>query len=485
MTRTMALGLLFLLSSNGNAAGLRFEVTIDPKLATKTPGRLLIAIGTKLRTPSFTSSDPTALPLLGVDVPAFSADTTAVVDSTAITFPEKSLERLPAGEYVVHAILAMNRDLSIPKAPGNLTAEPVVATLGPKSDGVVKLKLSKIIPDEAPKNSATHLYFQMPSKLLSDFHGRPMVYRYAVVLPPNFATETKLYPLVVHIGGFGTRYTSAARIRPDNRFVQILLDGAGPFGDPYQVNSANNGPYGDALVQEVIPAVEKAYRCIGSPKARFTTGGSTGGWVSLALQIFYPDTFNGCWSQCPDSVDFRAFELIDIYRDTNAYVNRYGFERPAKRTLDGDTVYSVRHECHLERVLGRGGRWELAGLDWASWNATYGPRGADGLPKPLWNGETGSIDKTVLSHWEKYDLRKFVETNWSTLGPKLAGGKVRIWVGDADDYFLNNGVHRFKSMTATLSNPKFDGIIEIAMRKGHTTGWSNKQVLDEMAERAK
>ena len=312
-----------------------------------------------------------------------------------------------------------------------------------------------------------------------------MVYRLAVMLPSNFANENKQYPLIVRIGGFGTRYNGLRGGRSDDRFVQILLDGAGPFGDPYQVNSANNGPYGDALTQEVIPYIEKTYRCIGTPKARFLTGGSTGGWVSLALQVFYPDFFNGCWSLFPDGVDFRAFELIDIYRDDNAYVNRYGFERPAKRTIDGDTIYSVRHECHLERVLGRGGRWELSGLDWGSWNATYGPRGTDGLPKPLWDGATGKIDKSVLSHWEKYDLRKVLETNWKTLGPKLAGGKVRVWVGDADDYFLNNGVHRLKEATAGFTNPSFDGAIEIEMRKGHGGGWSGKKILDEMAERSK
>jgi Putative esterase len=484
MSRIVAV-VLIVVGANAVAAGPRFVVTIDPKLATDRPGRLLVGIAAKGRAPSFTSTDPFALPVLGVDAASFAVDTTVTVDGTAMTFPKDSLAKLPKGEYSVQAIFATNRDLSVPGAPGNLTGDLVAFTHDPAADATVRIKLTKAIAEEVPKDSSTHLYVRMPSKLLSDFHGRPVVYRFAVVLPTNFAKETKKYPLVVHIGGFGTRYTSARRIRPDDRFVQILLDGAGPYGDPYQVNSANNGPYGDALVQEVIPAVEKAYRCVGTPKTRFTTGGSTGGWVSLALQLFYPDTFNGCWSQCPDSVDFRAYELIDIHRDVNAYVNRFGFERPAKRTLDGDTMYSVRHECHLERVLGRRGRWELSGLDWASWNATYGPRGADGLPKPLWTGETGAIDKSVVAHWEKYDLRKHLEANWATLGPKLAGGKVRIWVGDADDYFLNNAVHRFKAATAALANPKFDGVIEIAMRKGHTTGWSTKQVLDEMAERAK
>ncbi len=477
---------LLLLTAPASAAGIRFEVTADAKLVADTPagGRLLIAVGKKGQPPSFTSSDPFALPVLGVDVLKFAADTVVSVDATALTFPLKALEQLPKGEYVVRAIFAVNRDLSIPTAPGNWTSELTTVTLDPAADMPTKLKLTTTIPKPTPKDTATVKYLELPSKLLSNFHKRPMVYRLAVVLPADFEkSPDRKYPLIVHVGGFGTRFTSGRGLQPDGRFVQILLDGAGPFGDPYQVNSANNGPYGDALLREVIPHVEKTYRCIGTPKTRFVTGGSTGGWVSLALQVFYPDDFNGCWSLFPDGVDFRAFELIDIYKDENAYVNRFGFERPAKRTIDGDTAYSVRHECHLERVLGRGGRWELSGLDWASWNATYGPRGDDGLPKPLWDGATGKIDKSVLPHWEKYDLRKVLETNWPTLGPKLAGGKVHIWVGDADDYFLNNAVHRLKAAAEKFDKPKFDGVIEIAMRKGHGGGWPRKDMLAEMLKR--
>jgi Putative esterase len=306
-----------------------------------------------------------------------------------------------------------------------------------------------------------------------------------VVLPPDFDKQpNQKYALHVHVGGFGTRYTSAQRMRPDPRLVQVVLDGAGPFGDPYQVDSANNGPYGAALTEEVIPLIEKQFRCLGTSRSRFTSGGSTGGWVSFALQVFYPDFFNGCWSQCPDGVDFRAFELIDIYADANAYVNKFGFERPSKRTIDGDTIFTVRHESRIERVLGRGGRWELGGRDWASWNAAYGPRGADGRPKPLWDGETGAIDKSVVEHWKKYDLRRVLEATWPARHKELAG-KIHVWVGDADDYFLNNGVHRFKAAADRLT-PAFDGRLLIEMRRTHTGGgWTDREMLDAMAARAK
>lgn len=469
------------------AKGLTFEVKLDAKVVGDKPqsGRVVLAIAKGKGRPNFTNTDPPANPVLGVDATDFTADKVIRLDGASDIFPLIKLNDLPAGDYTVQAVFATNRDINLPNAPGNPYSTPTLVKLDPAAGTKVSLTLDKTYEERRPKDTATHKYLHVPSKLLSDFHGRPMVYRVGVALPPNFEKEPdKKYALLVHIGGFGSRYTGAARFTPDPRFVQILLDGAGPFGDPYHVDSANNGPYGEALTTEVIPHIEKAFRCIGTGKARFTTGGSTGGWVSFALQVLYPDFFNGCWSQCPDSVTFERYELMNIYRDDNAYVNRHGFDRPSKRTLDGDVVFTVRHENQLENVLGRGGRWELSGRDWASWNATYGPKGKDGFPVPLWDGKTGKIDKTVLDHWKKYDLKLVLEQNWKTLGPKLAG-KVNIWVGDADDYFLNNAVHLLKASLDKQTEPKFDGRILIEMRRGHSSGgWTQKQMLDDMAARA-
>jgi len=482
----LAAGLLAAAAGPAAAAGLRFEVRLGPKVAPPPgPGRLLVALARAGERPRFTDTGPPGCPVAGTDVAAFSRDTVAVLGGGALLFPAGTLDGLPAGEYAVQAVFAHNRDINHPSAPGNLRSAVATVRLDPKAGTTVPLTLADVFPEPALKDTKTHKFLSVPSKLLSDFHGRPMVYRVGVALPPDFDKQPdRKYALLVQIGGFGSRYIHAEEMPPDPRFVQILLDGAGPFGDPYQVNSANNGPYGDALVKEVIPYVERTFRCLGTPRARFTTGGSTGGWVSLALQVFYPDYFNGCWSQCPDGVDFRALELIDVYDDANAYVNRFGFERPAKRTADGDTVYTVRHECRIERALGRSGRWELSGRDWACWNAVYGPRGKDGLPVPLWDGETGAIDKAVLKHWRQYDLRDVLDRNWPALGPRLAG-KIHVWVGEADDYFLNNAVHRLRDALARKTDPKFDGEIRIELRAGHTDGgWTRRQILDAMAARA-
>jgi hypothetical protein len=479
---------LLVLAQPAPSPGITFRIKLDPKQVGANPesGRVLVGIAKAGEQPSFTHTDPPVLPILGADADRFGPETVITLDTSSATFPIMDWKDFPAGEYSVQAIFAVNRDINLPAAPGNRYCEPVKVKLVPRAGSTVALTLDRAFPDEPPADTKTTRYLKIQSRLLSKFHGRPMFYRVGVVLPPNFAREPeRRYGLIVHIGGFGTRYTSAASIPPDPRFVQIVPDGAGPFGDPYQVDSANNGPYGAALTQEVIPEIEKSFRCHGTPQSRFTTGASTGGWVSLALQVFYPNYFNGCWSQCPDPVAFERFELIDIYRDRNAYVNSFGFDRPSKRTLDGDVVFTLRHECQIENVLGRSGRWELSGRDWSSWNATYGPRGEDGLPLPLWNGKTGEINRAVVDHWKQFDLKLVLEKNWEELGPKLAGGKVNVWVGEADDYFLNAAVHRLKEAVGKFTNPKFDGTIIIEPRRGHEGGgWTQKEIFDAMAARA-
>jgi hypothetical protein len=204
--------------------------------------------------------------------------------------------------------------------------------------------------------------------------------------------------------------------------------------------------------------------------------------VALALQVFYPEFFNGAWSFCPDSVDFRSFQLVNIYDDKNAYVNPHGFERPAARDVSGEVRFTMRHECGLENVLGRGDLWTMSGGQWGAWNAAYGPRGEDGRPVPLWNPRTGVIDRTAADHWKKYDLRLVIEKNWQTLGPQLRG-KLHVWVGDTDDYFLNNAVSRLDGFLAT-ARPAYEGSITFGPRKGHCwMGISELEMMRQMAHR--
>jgi hypothetical protein len=481
---------------------LRFEVTMAPGLLEgPQDGRVLVVLGRKAKPePRFSIVSEAGLeatPLLGRDAAAFAPGRRVVLDRTAALFPITDLSRLTAGDYAVQAVFDYNRDLRIPNAPLNLVSEPVEVTLEPAAGSTVKLELTrKLPPDELPRDTEQVRFVKLRSARLSRFHGRDMYLRAGVILPAGFARDrTRRYPLRVSIGGYGTRCTVVRPMMDPRsgfsrlwnaegtpRMVLLHLDGAGPFGDPYQVNSANNGPYGDAVTQELIPFIEKTYRCVGKPHARFLEGISTGGWVSLALQIFYPDFFNGAWSHAPDPVDFRAFELVNLYRDGNVYVNRHGFERPAARDLDGNVQYTMRHELQREIVLGRGNQWSLSGKDWGAWNAAFGARGEDGLPVPAWDGRTGKIDRRAIEHWQKYDLRLYLEKNAATLAPKLRG-KLRIWVGDADDYFLNNAVELLDAYFKKVKS--FDARVTFKRRGRHDkSGQSEREMMEEMAAAA-
>lgn len=433
--------------------------------------------------------------MVGVDAIGLKNGEGVELPGSGVRFPQGTLENLPPGKYSVQAALHRNADINLFSAPGNLESKVVSWTHDPDQPKPLELVLDKVLGNQLPPETDRVKWVVFKSEKLSQFFGRDIFHRAAVVLPPQFASDPNArFPLMVRIGGFGTRFTSARGLgnplsafqrtmsKPNaNPLVMLHLDEAGPWGDPYHVNSANNGPMGDALTQELIPEVEKRFRCGGKPQWRFTEGHSTGGWVSLALQVFYPDFFGGCWSHDPDPVDFRDFEVLNIYDEPNAYINRFGFERPAMRTTAGDIQYTLRHEVLVERVIGFGGRWELGGRDWSSWNATFGPKGSDGKPEPLWDGATGKMNPKVAQHWKKYDIRNHLETNWSTIGPKL-DGKIRVWSGDADEYFLNNAVHRLDRFLKT-AKPAANAKIVFGPNQGHGfRGHTDEEMFEEMGK---
>jgi S-formylglutathione hydrolase FrmB len=488
-------GLFFALLAlvTGLARGAPFEVSIKSGISTNfLDGRLVVLVSLtnrpepRLNLDDADSYGPFAF---GRDALKFGPGQSLVIDDSATSSVNHKASRIPPGRYFVQAVLDASTDLHYLNSGGNLVSD--VKEVRITADQTpIKLELSKKLSDDLPAETEYVKFIKIQSRLLSEFHGRPIYLRAGIILPRGYATtpETK-YPLWINIGGYGTRYTDVARrMRPDSRFrpawtaadappmIYVVPDGAGPYGDPYQINSANNGPYGDALVQELIPAIEKQFRAIGEPRARVLGGTSTGAWVALALQIFYPDSFNGAWVSSPDPVDFRAFELVNIYEDDNAYVNRHGEERPSIRDLSGDVQTSMRREVQMEAVLARGGDWTLSGGQWGAWNAVYGPRGAEGKPTPLWDSN-GKINRAAAEHWKKYDLRLVLESRWSELSPKLRG-KLHIWAGDADEYFLNNAVLLLSEWLSDRADGK--GFAEISFGVGQGHGWMGINVRELM-----
>jgi hypothetical protein len=258
------------------------------------------------------------------------------------------------------------------------------------------------------------------------------------------------------------------------------------YDDSYAVNSANNGPYGDAIMQELIPYLEQQFRLIPAPYARVLTGGSTGGWEALALQVYHPDFFGGTWSYYPDPVDFRRYELVNLYADSNAFTitrNQWTkVDRPSERRPDGQPVVMIRQENQLNNVRGSRRR---GGENFAIWEATYGPVDKDGYPAPIWNDSTGAINRDVAEYWRShdYDLREYLERNWKTVGPSLVG-KIHVLCGDMDNYYLNLAVYLLEDFLEHRTNPAYAGYFKYGRpQKGH--GWqptTNADLVREMAD---
>jgi S-formylglutathione hydrolase FrmB len=317
----------------------------------------------------------------------------------------------------------------------------------------------------------------------------------AVLLPSGYAKNpSKKYPIRYNVAGYGGRYNRVNRLVNNEEFmswwtseeapqiITVFLDGEGPFGDSYQLDSENSGPYGKMLIHELIPNIEKQFRAIGSSKTRFVDGCSTGGWVSLALQLFYPETFNGCWSYSADPVSFNKMQLVNLYEDTNAFYNDRMYLRPSMRNLNGDPQFSIQEEIYFENVYGTSNTYTTSGGQWGAWNALYSPKGKDDLPMPIFDPINGKIDKQVAEYWKKYDLLLYTKANWTELGPKL-NGKIHIWMGDMDNFYLNNAMRDFDRYLKSTTNPKSDAQIDFSPMKEHCQNYSHKYVLGEIEKR--
>lgn len=489
-------------------------------------GRLLLLISTKSE-PEMRfqiRDDYQSAQVFGLDVDSWKPGAAQVFRGNEFGYPVSQLRDFPAGEYYVQVLLHQyetfrRKDGHVVKmpmdrgegqqwnlAPGNLYSKPLKVRVNPRQKGVVRLEMTeKIPPIPKPADTKYIKHIEIESKLLTEFWGRPMTLGAHVLLPEGWAEHPEVkYPLAVYHGHFPSDFSGFRTEPPDpnlkpeyserfhldgyNRIVQqeaydfykmwtgpdfprvlaIEIQHACPFyDDSYAVNSANVGPYGDAIMQELIPEIERRFRGIGQGWARLTYGGSTGGWEALAVQVLYPDAFNGCYAACPDPIDFRAYTVVDIYKDKNAYYREGLFdkvERPGRRNYLGHISATLRQNNYYELALGTKGR---SGQQWDIWEAVYSPVGPDGYPKRIWDKMSGAIDTAVAAYWrEHYDLSYIMQRDWAKLGPKLQG-KVHLYCGDMDNYYLNNAVYLTEAVLKGLQNPTYNGEVDYGDRAEH------------------
>jgi len=509
-------------------AGPRFAVRVAPGLAPgPLDGRLLLLVSRdESQEPRFQIEDgPKSQQAFGIDVDGWAPGTAAHFEPGVLGYPLESLRDLPAGTYTVQALLhryetfhrSDGHTVKLPmdrgegqqwnRAPGNLYSTPRKVTVDPDATAAVEITLDKTIPPiPEPPTTKYVRHERIQSERLTKFWGRPMFLGAHVLVPEGFDAHPEArYPLVINHGHFPQTIDGFREEPPDpslkpdysDRFhwagynrtqqewaYQLYKDWTAPgyprmlvveiqhanpyYDDSYAVNSANLGPYGDAITYELIPYLEKKYRALGGGWARFMYGGSTGGWEAMAAQIFYPDEYNGAWCACPDPIDFRAYTVVDIYKDTNAYWREGPFlrvPRPGKRDYLGHVSVTIEQINRMELVLGDKSR---SGQQWDIWEAVYSPVGEDGYPKRIWDKRTGVIDPQVAAHWrENYDLGYILRRDWSKgLGKKLEG-KLSIYVGDMDNYYLNDAVYLVEEFLKSTRDPAYGGEVAYGDRAEH------------------
>jgi len=521
-------------TSPRNQGNNKFTISFTQEMSDQPlDGRLLLLLANNDKSePRFQISDGLKTQLVfGIDVDAWAPGNKITVDNSAFGFPIRNIGEIPSGDYYVQALvnryetfnLSTGKTVKLPpdqgegqqwhSKPGNLYSKPVKLTIEAGGSTSVEIVMDqKIAPPTEPADTKYIKHIKIQSKLLSDFWGRPMFVGAHVLVPEGFDEHpNSRYPLMVFhghfpsdFGGFSTEpppadmdttdYSERFGIYGYNkfqkqeaynfykqwispkfpRFLAIEIQHANPYyDDSYAVNSANIGPYGDAIMKELIPEIEKQFRGIGEGWARFTYGGSTGGWEALAVQMFYPDDFNGCFAACPDPIDFRAYCLVDIYKQKNAYWYDSDFKKlpvPSHRNYLGQIQSTVQESNYYELALGTHSR---SGGQWDIWEAVYSPQGDDGYPKRIFDKETGVIDPEVANYWkENYDLRYILERDWATLGPKLKG-KIHIYCGDMDNYYLNNAVYLMEDFLKKTNNPFYAGEVDYGDRAEHC--WNGDQ----------
>ena len=528
----------------------RFDVSFPSSVHSEAiTGRMFVFLSTDgCREPRFQSGGTGSdAPFFGKDVEQLKPGEMALIDDATLGYPLASLKDVPPGDYYVQALLNIYTEFhradghtiwahmdqwegqEFASSPGNLVSPVQRVHFDASGANVIHLELSSVLPPmEVPSDTEWIKHVKIQSKLLTEFWGRPMYLGAVVLLPRDYVKHPEtFYPVDYEQDHFSLAppyHFQAEPVTPldeqnvghrawvinmrrgegyrlyqdwtsDNfpRMLMVTFLHPTPyFDDSYAVNSANDGPYGDAIMSELIPYIETHFRIIRQPYARVLSGGSTGGWESLALQAYHPDFFGGAWVYYPDPVDFHRWQLTDIYSDQSAFSppgSRWlNPERPFLRTAEGQVQVTARQQSQLEEVLGSHGR---SGEQQDAWEAVYGPVGDDGYPVPVWNKSTGTIDHAVAEYMKVkgYDLTDYLRTHWAAIGPSLVG-KLHFYCGDMDSFYLNLAVYRLEDFLKSTQNPYYGGSFDYGRpMKGHgirptSTGAMLRAMASEIAMHA-
>ena len=499
---------------------IRFEITFA-NAAHEGPitGRVYVILSRSDSAQPRTQVGRLGTPFFGRDVERLASGQVAVVDATDLGHPVWDMRDIPAGDYYAQAFVNVYSEFkradghtvwmhddqwegqNWPRSPGNLFSDVQRIHFDASKPFRVRLDATHVIPPgTVPPDTRFVKRFKFQSPMLSKFWGRPIYIGATVLLPRDYETSTMSYPVLYSQGHFSLAPPLRFQDSPENptyrewvrddfpRIIAVTFQHPTPyFDDSYAVNSVNVGPYGDAIMQELIPEVEKRFRVIREPWARWLDGGSTGGWESLALQIFHPDFFGGTWSYCPDPVSFVDVEGVNVYQDKNAFWKDFDWYREPtinSRELDYSPRQTSQQRNYMELVNGTHGRSGTGQID--IWSAVWGPLGADGYFEPLFNKRSGVMNPVVAQYWrDHFDLLEYLKHNWTTVGPKLVD-KIHIYVGDADTYQLDRGVRALQTYMKTTQNPHYEGLFMWGDGKPHCwagPGPITDRVLD-MAQHA-
>jgi len=505
--------------------GLKFEISFSPETRPEPiTGRVYAIVSRNKERELRFQTGYTGVPIWGKNVYALKPGQGAVIDEQVFGYPLESTREIPPGEYYVQGFINIYTEFKRSDghtlwmhndqwegqrwnlSPGNLYSDVKKVTIYASKAQIIQLNCTNIIPPvRIPPDTQWVKRIKFQSKILTEFWGQPIYLGATVLLPKGYDAHPDIYyPVNYAQGHFSLRAPHGFREEKPGkddrrgqrgydffkywtsdecpRMIAVTWQHPCPYyDDSYAVNTPNVGPYGDAIMQELIPHIEEQFRVIDKPYARMLSGGSTGGWESLALQVFHPDFFGGTWTGCPDPIDFRRFQLQNIYEDENMYYRIHEWMKvdiPETRSTDGDVLFTMRNRLHYEQVIGDKNR---SGLQWAIWEALYTPVGEDGYPKPLWNWRSGKIDHEVAEHWKKYDLSLYIRENWSWLGPKLKG-KLHIYTGDMDNAYLNLGVVLLEKFLKNTKNPHYDGVVKYGDGKGHCWMPSGAELFRLFAE---